>query len=119
MTELDLVKVARLPMALPIADIERWVHRVISETDAVAQRAAALVDLQDRQAMHQPLFAAPVRAAIEAWLQHVWVFHDLAFLDAAATLILSQGLSPDLLNQTVAHGPAEAAKLAREALDEC
>lgn len=115
---MGLPEIDQLPMALGATDIERWVAHVIAATDNAARRAEALIDLQDRQAIHQPLFSDPVRAAIGAWLERVWRFDDLPFLDAAATVILSQDLCPDLLKQTMVHGTAEAVELARDALDE-
>lgn len=115
-----IVAVDRLPMEVDKDTIRLWLAAVLRGEERPRERVEALIALQDRLALlrRPALFEAGDREKIEEWLFRIWNVDDVALVDAAATLILSQGLDRGLLLRTLRHGSPETAKIAKEALDE-
>lgn len=117
MTSPDLSAVFALPMPIEQAAIDRWVGVVIAQTDQPARRAEALIELQDRQAMHAAPFSPLVVRAVGEWLERAWCDAP-DFVDAAATLALNLGVGRHLLERTCDHGSTATRAIAQEALEE-
>lgn len=107
-----------LPMEMTQAAIVQWVDAVVASTDDPVHRAEALIERQDRQALHGVPFSGAERRYIEIWLNRFWDARDAQLADAGATLNLSQDWPVTVLEKMTQEGSAETIALVQEALEE-